>query len=585
MIARRIIPKFLTVTENVGRGATIAGAVHGTAVAALVVAAPQLFDSRPDYLPEPISIQVFDDVYQQPQPPGVLRIEPDLPRAIPVETAIESDQPEPPEGTVPKPESAPEVALPDVRPAAVEAAKRAPRPPDAGPADEKPSPGQVAMIYERGAPLTPAEESGGRKAEKLPEDLRAIDAEIKRLEALKAQAVVEKKVAEARKEPDRAKGAEEKLASMQQRLERLQIAKARAKVPKIERQAEQAEKAPAAIAENRPRKLTVEPDEPPAQASASDVLSKSERRRKEPKEMTPAERERAKQAVERYRKAADEGIPSAEMNLARSLDRGDGVEQDRKKAAEMMERLAKKGYGPAQIELAKKHLEGDGVEKSRKKAYVLLKNAAEENNVVARRALRALHDDMTLEERQIAEDEARRQRLEQRRAENRLPPAQQQELDQNLRQAVDRGNVGKIERLLQSGANPNAIDASGRDAIIAAAWRGREMVVEFLIEKGVDIDTVDLDGRTPLTWAAINGYRSIVEDLLAHGADPNAIDDSGTTPLIRAAWNGHSEVVETLLEQGADPLIKDFEGHTALDRAREEDWPQVVRLLEQRAAE
>ena len=590
MIARRIIPKFLSVAENVSRGTAISGIVHGSALGILIVAAPQLFDRDPDRFAAPISIQIFEGVYQEPERADVLRIEPDLPAAVPVETVFESSAPEIPEGSVPKPADAPEVALPDVRPAAIEAAKRAPRPADAGPPPDAPTPGEVAMVYERGAALTPEEEKGRTSTperlrteprERLPEDARALNAEIRKLESLKAQALVERKLADARKDDAVARSAAERLAAMERRLERLRIAKAEARVPKIEKPSGAEAEAPKAIAEDKARKRTVEPEaEPKEKASAAAVIENAERRKKEPETLTPAEKDRARQAVERYRKAAEEGIPSAEMNLARALDNGDGVEKDRKKAAEMMEKLARKGYEPAQIELARKHLKGDGVEKDRKRAYILLKDAAEEDNIVARRALRSLKDEMTLNERQAAEDEARRRRLEQKRAENRLPPARQKALDQGLREAVERGNVGKIERLLRSGADPNAIDASGRDAIIAAAWRGREMVVDFLIDKGVDIDTIDLDGRTPLAWAAINGHVSIVEDLLTHGADPNARDDTGSTPLIRAAWNGHFDVTKSLLEGGADPLAQDRQGKTALDRAREENWPRVVTLLE-----
>lgn len=590
MIARRIIPKFLSVTENVSRGLAVAGLAHGAALGVLIVAAPQLFDRDLDRFVTPISIEIFEGVYQQPEAQNVLRIEPDLPAAAPDGTATGSGDADPPEGAVPKPEMAPVVSLPDVRPAAIEAARRAPRPADAGAAPEPSAPGDVALIYERGAPLTSAEENGRRETpdalrqedrEQLPEDARAIEAEIRRLEAMKAQAVVEQKLAAARKQVEAERSAAERLADMQRRLERLRIARAEARVPGIEQPDRATPEAPRQLAqEARSRANAAAPDE----ADAAKVLERSERRERQDDAMSPAERERARKAVDRYRKAAEEGIPSAEMNLARSLDRGDGVEKDRAKARSIMEDLAEKGYEPAQIELARKHLTGDGAEENRKKAYILLKDAAEEDNVVARRALRALRDEMTLEERQQAEREAtdRRRTLEQQRPEQRLPQARQKALDENLREAVDSGNIGKMETLLRAGADPNAIDASGRDAIIAAAWRGREMVVEFLIEKGVDIDTADLDGRTPLAWAAINGYVDIVEDLLAHGADPNARDDTGTTPLIRAAWNGHVEVAETLLNGGANPLMEDRQGKTALDRAQEESWPRVVRLLEGR---
>lgn len=156
---------------------------------------------------------------------------------------------------------------------------------------------------------------------------------------------------------------------------------------------------------------------------------------------------------------------------------------------------------------------------------------------------------------------------------------QQQDLNKALRQAIKGGNIQRIETLLQAGANPYAVDAAGKDAIIAASWRGRELVVGFLLEQGIDVETSDQEGRTPLAWASINGYAEIVRELLRVDANPNSVDYRGLTPLMRASWNGHYDVVKVLIRNGADVFMKDQEGKTALDRAREERWPRVVKFL------
>lgn len=163
-------------------------------------------------------------------------------------------------------------------------------------------------------------------------------------------------------------------------------------------------------------------------------------------------------------------------------------------------------------------------------------------------------------------------------------PKEQERLDRNLRDAVDRNDVRKIEALLRDGAHPNAADGAGRDAIIAAAWRGRELALEFLIARGVDINVADNEGRTPLAWAAINGHPAIVEALLRYSADPEVADAAGLTPLMRAAWNGHLEVVRALLRAGAAPGRTTPDGRTALDLAREERWHKVAHLLERALA-
>ncbi|WP_416897456.1 MAG: ankyrin repeat domain-containing protein [Minwuia sp.] len=563
----------------------MASAFHGAVLAGLIVGAPQLFGREPDTLAIPITIQIFDDVYgsdEQDQEQKSDLFE-ELP---PIETAVVAE-PEPAKPVEAPPADAPKITVPDVRQAAIEAAKRAERPEDSGPAPEPNQPGDIAVVYEQSAPLTPKEERPeatplAPENEALPETPKALAAEIRRLEALKAQAQLRRRVAESQKKPQQAADVAEQIAALEQRLKRLSVAKAAARVPRVERPKSDTSTTPPELADAKRSKLTVTKVETPPKQSAVDILKQSQRREKTDDRLSPEDRERAKQSLERFRKAADEGIRSAEMNLAKALDKGKGAEQDKKKATEILEKLARRNYQPAQIELAKKHLTGDGVEKDKKRAYILLKTAADENNIVAKRALNALDKEMSAEDRQLAEEEAGKWRrfIDKQRAENKLTSTRQKQLDEELRVAMDKGNVQRMENLLRSGADPNAIDASGRDAIIAAAWRGREMVVELLIEKGVDIDTIDLEGRTPLTWASINGYEAIVEDLLNEGADPDTRDDAGLTPLMRAAWNGHDDVVRALLASGASPDITDGEGKTALDRAREEDWPQVVQMLE-----
>jgi len=62
--------------------------------------------------------------------------------------------------------------------------------------------------------------------------------------------------------------------------------------------------------------------------------------------------------------------------------------------------------------------------------------------------------------------------------------------------AVRRGDVQEVARLLAAGANPNV---------------------------------KDLDGKTPLHIAAEQCNADIAELLLKHGADPNARDEHGFT--------------------------------------------------------
>ncbi len=716
MIARRAIPLFQTLGENISRGSAVSAVSHMALLAGLAIASPALFDGTPDDIGGfPISIQVFPDVYQEPlvvelvdelPAPDPAREEPlvpdpDLAKAEPAPKPTEVLVPEP--AVVEAPAQAPEIALPDVRQAAIEAARRAERPATAGPAPLAPNAGDVALIYEKGPDLTPQEERGisvppaalrlrdqntppapppdpaAPARADLPVDPQEIAREIRKTEALQAQAELALKTAE---DDAAAQEAAARAAALKERLQQLELARLnpedslRAAAQEADgassaaaRALELAQATTAAVLQARAAHPAPTPPARKALAEASDAardvtdaatdarnaaeaarraaaagavdkarteretaesaLGRAEQSRqtaiaaldrvieaattaiasaetadqpepdttsaeqvlddnKPPKEdapLTADEQARAKTAVERYRKAAEEGYAHAEYNLAKAIDEGRGTEKDPEKSARILERLAKRGYQPAQVRVAEKHLKGDGVEKDRKRAFVLLKMAADEGNRTARRAVRALDREMSSEERQKAEIESGRWRrfIEKEKTDRAIAPAQQKQLDGDLRKAVSGGNVQQIEVLLRSGADPNAIDAAGRDAIIAASWRGKEMVVEFLIERGVDIDTRDFEGRTPLAWAAINGYASITEDLLSQQADPDATDGSGVTPLMRAAWNGHEDVVLALLKMGASPDLRDADGKTARDRALEERWDRVARILERQS--
>ena len=88
---------------------------------------------------------------------------------------------------------------------------------------------------------------------------------------------------------------------------------------------------------------------------------------------------------------------------------------------------------------------------------------------------------------------------------------------------------------LQEGADADNKGAGGRNAIINAAWRGRDHILEIMLENGADIDVADDLGRTPLIWGAINGHRSVVSALLKIGPDPDKRDGEGVTALMRTS--------------------------------------------------
>ena len=134
--------------------------------------------------------------------------------------------------------------------------------------------------------------------------------------------------------------------------------------------------------------------------------------------------------------------------------------------------------------------------------------------------------------------------------------------------AAQQGDEQSARLLLAAGADPNEeMPQSGLTPLMIASAMGHEGVAVRLLEKGADPDAVDRNGFAPL-HRAVRSTKGvgIVEALLEHGANPSIplsaaeVADSGVvlqgaTPLMLAALANNYDAVVALAEAGADPLI------------------------------
>jgi ankyrin repeat protein len=104
--------------------------------------------------------------------------------------------------------------------------------------------------------------------------------------------------------------------------------------------------------------------------------------------------------------------------------------------------------------------------------------------------------------------------------------------------------------------------------LFEAADKGNLARIQKLIEGGEEVDSTNYAKWTPLLYAANGGHASVVRYLLEKGADVNVTGKDGWTPLIRAAYNDHPDVTRVLLEYHADPTRQSREGLTALGYAK-----------------
>jgi ankyrin repeat protein len=133
--------------------------------------------------------------------------------------------------------------------------------------------------------------------------------------------------------------------------------------------------------------------------------------------------------------------------------------------------------------------------------------------------------------------------------------------------------------LIESGAEVESQDWSGRTPLHWAAQFGRADVADRLLRAGAGVDREAADGATPLHWAAQEGHPRVVGLLLSAGARLNLPDKEGRTPLHRAAWRGQLEAVEELCRAGADPTFRSRSGQTPLHEAREKGLKAVEERL------
>src|SRR5215211_6964478 len=99
-----------------------------------------------------------------------------------------------------------------------------------------------------------------------------------------------------------------------------------------------------------------------------------------------------------------------------------------------------------------------------------------------------------------------------------------QDLNNQLYEAVRKGDAAAVTSLLDRGADVNAKFRYGATALFKAAERGNVEVAKVLLERGADVKVKDtFYGATALTWALNNDHFDIVKLLLQK--DKSEVDE------------------------------------------------------------
>ncbi len=173
--------------------------------------------------------------------------------------------------------------------------------------------------------------------------------------------------------------------------------------------------------------------------------------------------------------------------------------------------------------------------------------------------------------------------------------------------AAGKGHVALCRKLLDCGADVDALNDCSNTALMAAAGGGHDAVCELLIERGASKDIQDEEGHTALSHAASAGRNDICKFLiekgvslfigyplhkaaragkidtcrllLSKGIPVNQPDDGGNTALHEAAIWGRTDTCRFLIAQGAEIDALDNDNQTPLKLGAEMDEKKACRVL------
>ena len=161
--------------------------------------------------------------------------------------------------------------------------------------------------------------------------------------------------------------------------------------------------------------------------------------------------------------------------------------------------------------------------------------------------------------------------------------------NEQLIEAVRSNDPAFVAKLLDAGADPDAVDSRGNAALAVAARSGKLEIARLLLDAGAEVDgtwTGTNGAQTSALYEAIHlQHNDVAELLIARGADVNwlwndAKEVSGA-PLHTASRFNNVEMVQRLIDNGADPNLRSkwSQGTTPLHWAVRNQSVEVARML------
>lgn len=150
---------------------------------------------------------------------------------------------------------------------------------------------------------------------------------------------------------------------------------------------------------------------------------------------------------------------------------------------------------------------------------------------------------------------------------------------QNIMARLTSARAKLFRALLDGGANPNTLSASGRAMLFEQSESGRYTQVSDLLEKGADFNARDKTGNTVLHTTAQRNQLGTMKLIAQKVSDVNIVGDSGNTAAHFAARAGGSGILKLLKDRGANLELKNNAGETPLSLAIGRQDPATTRAL------
>jgi ankyrin repeat protein len=154
----------------------------------------------------------------------------------------------------------------------------------------------------------------------------------------------------------------------------------------------------------------------------------------------------------------------------------------------------------------------------------------------------------------------------------------------DLTNAISNHDLGRVQQLISSGVDVNALDKNGMTPLTQATKDGDLQIMELLINNSTKVDGRNNDRETPLIIAATIGNQQAAEILLKNNAWVNAQDLQHRGPLFLSVQNNDLKMVNFFLQNGADVDLTADWGRTSLMEAATKGYQNIMKALIQNGA-